>query len=81
MAGDDRQWSSAGGSGIQRAAAWERGGQKWRTAVTTAIKNQREWGMVQANVGQKLVKRNILRVFFVTHFVFVTLLLANMMLN
>ena len=38
-------------------------------------------GMVQANVGQKLVKRNILRVFFVTNFVFVTLLLANMMLN
>jgi hypothetical protein len=38
-------------------------------------------GMVQARVGQKLVKRNILRVFFVTDFVSVTLLLGAMMLN
>ena len=38
-------------------------------------------GMVQARVGQKLVKRNILRVFFVTDFVSVTLLLGTMMLN
>ncbi len=38
-------------------------------------------GMVQANVGQKLVKRNILRVFFVTDFVLVKLLLGTMMLN
>ncbi len=38
-------------------------------------------GMVQANVGQKLVKCNILQVFFVTLFVFMMQVLANMMLN
>ena len=38
-------------------------------------------GMVQARVGQKLVKHNILKVFFVTDFVSVTLLLGTMMLN
>ena len=44
-------------------------------------KQPQMWGMVQARVGQKLVKRNVLRVFFVTDFVLVTLLLGTMMLN
>jgi len=42
--------------------------------------NDTNLGMMQASVGQKLVKRNILRVCYGDEFVFVTLLLANMML-
>jgi hypothetical protein len=39
MAGNDSQWSAAGGRGRQKAAAWERGGRKQGTAIATTIKD------------------------------------------